>query len=193
MQGFLVDYSRFHSSWSGDGWNRSQVKADEILCSSGVQWYHCSCQSKAVAQQNCLDMTATSLFLSLGFPSFSLSGPNFSKWLVLSTLTMAGDVLSQSRMMPWFKRGQMLPSKLLTIFLFSQFFNSGKIKVKMQTEAKKTNDFAFSKKVFFVSDIVICYIALEDYKPHPRFALLFSSGILTSLLNNTCPHLGCFS
>lgn len=63
----------------------------------------------------------------------------------------------------------------------------------MQTEVKKTNDFAFSKKVFFVSDIVICYIALEDYKPHPRFALLFSSGILTSLLNNTCPHLGCFS
>lgn len=51
----------------------------------------------------------------------------------------------------------------------------------------------FLKKCLFVADIVICYIALEDYKPHPWFAVLFSSGVLTSLLNNTCPHLDCFS
>lgn len=69
----------------------------------------------------------------------------------------------------------MLPSKLLTIFLFSQFFNPGKTKVKMQTERKETNVFAFSKKCLFVADIVIYYIALEDYKPHPWFAVLFSS------------------
>lgn len=148
MQGFLIDYSSFHSSWSGDGWNRWQSKADEILCSSGVQWYHCLCQSKVAAQQNCLDIAPYDShilnFCLLVFLLFHYQDPIFAKWLVLSSLTMAGDVLSQSRMMPWFKRGQMLPSKLLTIFLFSQFFNSGKIKVKMQTEGKETNVFAFS-------------------------------------------------
>ena len=51
----------------------------------------------------------------------------------------------------------------------------------------------FIKKCLFVADIVICYIALEYYKPHPWFAVLFSSGVLTSLLNNTCPHLGCLT
>lgn len=95
-------------------------------------------------------------FWFLVFLLFHCQDPIYAKWLVLSSLTMAGDVLSQSRMMPWFKRGQMLPSKLLTIFLFSQFFNSGKIKVKMQTERKETNVFAFSKKVFICG--WYCYI-----------------------------------
>lgn len=31
----------------------------------------------------------------------------------------------------------------------------------------------FLKKCLFVADIVIYYIALEDYKPHPWFDIIF--------------------
>lgn len=156
MQGILVDYSSFHSSWSGDSWNEQLPKADEMLCSNGVQWY-CF-----MSKQGCYPTELSGhrsmwqphpYFRPSIFLLFHQRDLIFARCLVPSSTAMAGDVLPQSRTMNWSKR----VSAFKDLFVLSQLLNSGKIKV--QTKRKETKYFyIFLKSVYLW--LMLLYVTL---------------------------------